>query len=300
MSYFTERNNMRTPTKKTETISITMYSLLLDCCDKYLDNIAWLHPQQCPDGRGVCGLDYQKFSNTLKFEVPDLYRGNYDRIESPNEYRDFDQYSLLDYIEYIGINIKDITARNFHSYFGHDDLDFETKPSEKTYSQYQNEINNIFQKTGLLYILTNKKEIERVVEFDVLSGKVQAFTQTVMEKGTRELLEEAIALYRNPRPENQYLAVEKMWDALERLKTYYSPSLDKKHSVDKIITAMGNNDVHFTSIFETEFKELTTIGNNFRIRHHETTKIDITDNNHYDYFFNRCLSLIALSLQYIQ
>ena len=50
----------------------------------------------------------------------------------------------------------------------------------------------------------------------------------------------------------------------------------------------------------TYLKELTTIGNNFRIRHHETNKIDIVDIRHYDYFFNRCLALIALALQYLQ
>lgn len=52
-------------------------------------------------------------------------------------------------------------------------------------------------------------------------------------------------------------------------------------------------------MFEKEFYELTTIGNNFRIRHHETTKIDIEDDEHYDYFYKRCLSLITVASQYL-
>ena len=48
------------------------------------------------------------------------------------------------------------------------------------------------------------------------------------------------------------------------------------------------------------FKSLTSIGNHYRIRHHETDKINITDSRYYDYFFNRCLSLIALAIQYLQ
>ena len=52
--------------------------------------------------------------------------------------------------------------------------------------------------------------------------------------------------------------------------------------------------------FDTEFQALTKIGNNFRIRHHETDKVEITDVRHYDYFFNRFLSLIALALQYLE
>jgi len=45
---------------------------------------------------------------------------------------------------------------------------------------------------------------------------------------------------------------------------------------------------------------LTSIGNKYRIRHHETDKIDITDVRYYDYLFNRCLSLIALAIKYLQ
>ena len=47
----------------------------------------------------------------------------------------------------------------------------------------------------------------------------------------------------------------------------------------------GNND--FQTLFNDEFIALTKIGNNYRIRHHETDKVDITDDNYYDYFFNR-------------
>lgn len=89
---------------------------------------------------------------------------------------------------------------------------------------------------------------------------------------------------------NLEIAVEKLWDAFERLKTYYSSTLDKKKSVNKIICDMSSNLKPYEEIFEKEFHELTAIGNNFRIRHHETTKTDIEDNRHYDYFYKRCLA----------
>ena len=65
-------------------------------------------------------------------------------------------------------------------------------------------------------------------------------------------------------------------------------------------TSLNINTIAARVVLTAEFKELTTIGNNFRIRHHETNKIDIVDIRHYDYFFNRCLALIALALQYLQ
>ena len=60
---------------------------------------------------------------------------------------------------------------------------------------------------------------------------------------------------------------------------------------------MSGNQNSYHDLFEKEFYELTAIGNNFRIRHHETTKIDIEDSRHYEYFYKRCLSLISIALQ---
>ena len=115
----------------------------------------------------------------------------------------------------------------------------------------------------------------------------------------RDLLDQAIALHQRPDNAAHKDAMEKIWDALERLKTYYT-SLDKKASASKIVNDMANSDSSFIELFSSEFKALTDIGNNYRIRHHETDKVDITDPRHYDYFFNRCLSLIALAIQYLQ
>lgn len=63
---------------------------------------------------------------------------------------------------------------------------------------------------------------------------------------------------------------------------------------------MSNNNQNYIDLFTKEFYELKDIGNNFRIRHHETSKIDIPDPNYYDYFFNRCLSLIGLAIKYLK
>lgn len=62
---------------------------------------------------------------------------------------------------------------------------------------------------------------------------------------------------------------------------------------------MANENSNFINLFDKEFRTLTDIGNNYRIRHHETNKIDSTDVHYYDYLFNRCLSLIALAIKYL-
>lgn len=73
--------------------------------------------------------------------------------------------------------------------------------------------------------------------------------------------------------------------------------VDKKQSIAKLINGMANGDRAFVRIFDEEFKALTTIGNDFCIRHHEINKIDINDDRFFDYFFNRCLSLIVLAIE---
>lgn len=118
----------------------------------------------------------------------------------------------------------------------------------------------------------------------------------IQESGLKELLQEANKYYDEG---NLRIAVEKVWDAFERLKTYYSPTLDKKKSINRIICDMSSNKDPYKELFDKEFCELTAIGNNFRIRHHETTKTDIEDNRHYEYFYKRCISLISVAVQYL-
>ncbi|MDT2822951.1 hypothetical protein P7H74_14440 [Enterococcus devriesei] len=118
----------------------------------------------------------------------------------------------------------------------------------------------------------------------------------IYEVGLKELIDDAMRYYEEG---NVKIAVEKMWDAFERLKTYYGPELNKKDSAQKIIRKMSNNVESYMVVFEREFNELTKIGNNFRIRHHEKNKINLIDERHTDYFYKRCLTLISTAIQYL-
>ena len=300
MAYYTERHGMRKPVNKTYDITPPVYSLLSKCCEKYFNNIAWKYPEQCPDGYGCCGLDYQQFDANIRYEIPGLFRNERDQIDVPKQYTlpwgdnpcdEYDAYALLDYIEFFAQNCRDVDVGGFHSFFAHHHL--ELKNSDSVYKQFQADINDIFRKTGSLYQLTDSKIIERIVENTPLTPEIENTVSQIKETGTRELLEEAIALYKQPYPESARDAVEKIWDALERLKTYYT-NLDKKASASKIVDDMAGGNAAFLKLFNDEFKVLTDIGNGFRIRHHETNKVDITDPRHY-----RCLSLIALAIQYL-
>ncbi|MDR0429361.1 MAG: hypothetical protein LBH58_02640 [Tannerellaceae bacterium] len=153
------------------------------------------------------------------------------------------------------------------------------------------EINLLLKNNGIVYKLAGGK-----MEVAKMSLKNK---EVITEPGLKELVEQATTLYNNKTTSDKQLAVEKIWDALERLKTYYS-GLDKKKSSEKIINDMSNQNDTYKELFNDEFLKLTKIGNDFRIRHHETNKTDIIDNNYYDYFFLRCYALIDTALKYLK
>src|SRR5690606_6537598 len=94
---------------------------------------------------------------------------------------------------------------------------------------------------------------------------------------------------------DKQIAVEKLWDAFERVKTYFESN--KKESSKKLVNMISNN--FDSKVIDDEFKLLTNIGNEYRIRHHETDKKEIPDKKHLNYLFFRMLSLIDLSLNAI-
>lgn len=300
MKLYTERHGIRAPREKTYAIDRDMYSLLLDCCKKYQKNLTHIFTLNChhdfTDSDYVV-FDEKGFTTRIKIRIPSLFRNEYDRICVPTDDVEYDQYSLLDYIEFFAQNMQDISERwNSERYRNYQTIDCYS--TSYIFKEFQDEINGIFTDAGLLYELTDKKIIERVVENSPLTIEIENSFAAVAEAGTSELLKDAVALYKTPNPAARQDLVEKIWDAFERLKTYYT-TLDKKHSLEKIVNDIAGGNPDFVNLFNGEFKALTDIGNNYRIRHHETYKIDITDARYYDYLFNRCLSLIALVIKYL-
>lgn len=158
--------------------------------------------------------------------------------------------------------------------------------------EFEDQINVIFDVNNLGLKLKNG-EVENIFEKQIKSEDIASSD----EPGIQELLQEAVQFYNEA---NLKIAVEQLWDAFERLKTYYSPNLDKKASAEKIISNMSNDDIAYKNLFDDEFSALTKIGNDFRIRHHEKNKVNIDDNRHYEYFYKRCLALINTALLYLE
>jgi len=96
----------------------------------------------------------------------------------------------------------------------------------------------------------------------------------------------------SPGPESLQASVEKLWDAFERLKTVHS-DVDKRRSIVRLI-GQAVTEENFREIIESESVLLTEIGNRFRIRHSETSQVELESKDHKEYLFYRLFSLVIL------
>lgn len=279
--------------------------------ERYKELIDYGHGQ--PVDKISNNIDYKAKKHICsimqEFSEPILIRPNrYDNWTETTNALDIAIKRLNDFMDFPVIDLKGAMFSScpteelfagFFTPFIFDVMEFqfeELSPNEK--DAFQTAINTSLKNDNISFRLTDRGLVEQLVDHEVLSSEIISMTEQIKEPGLKELLNIAIEKHMQPDLQSHKDAVEKLWDAFERLKTYY-PELKKNESSDKIISDMAGGNSQFTQLFRDEFFALKNIGNGFRIRHHETNTTDITDVRHYDYFFNRCLSLIALAIQYL-
>lgn len=302
MVYFSERHGFSQPKIKTPIIDVKKYSLLFDCVEKRFNNLAYKFPDICPhDLKSILGLDYDKFYNMVSYEIGNIYKDTTGKFVKPaNNWRPsrpiiYDQYALLNLIEYVAVFCKDFEINGAHNFFNHYHLTF--FDSNLVFKAFQKDINDIFETTGLTYVLNDDKKIERLLGDDLSTQEVLTNIEKIDDNVLRNLIKEGILLYLKPNPVDRRLALDKLWDALERIKTHYEAK--KIVSVNKVIDTISLGENHYKELFDEEFTKLTSIGNDFQIRHFERGVYEIIDERHFEYFFNRCLALVSMVIKFL-
>ena len=152
---------------------------------------------------------------------------------------------------------------------------------------FETEVNAIIQDIGY-----------KLMDGKIMSVQPQITVELPQEPSLRDLIQIAQQYFIKEDSISKQLALEKIWDAFEKLRTYYST--DKKTSVARLIDEISNGDASLSERLNEEFLELGKIGNNYQIRHFETGKIPISDIRLKEYWYQRCLSLINLSIKFIE
>jgi hypothetical protein len=154
-------------------------------------------------------------------------------------------------------------------------------------SNFSNEINEILKEISFQLV---DCKIEPSISEVTVSAPIQ-------DESLKGLVEQAESLYKEKNEISLQLAVEKLWDALERVKTLDGST--KTNFIDRIFSKISKDNFAFKDYIGNEFMELTKIGNNFQIRHFEADKTPIKDNRIREYLYGRCSVLLTLILKFI-
>jgi hypothetical protein len=282
--YFSERELGPKPRTEDE-IGAAVWGGLVAYINSLIDNgyFGDKFPEMCPDNDGVVGTNRSTMSMAVSAEFPELSIP----LEASEK---FPTLFILDFLEFCHEHVAKPIQGRYHQFFGLHHLSFDVIPGQEEFRQ---RVNRIFSRNGITFELQSNGQVSRLAP-PVVSGLLE---QAIFHTGDQfldSMLESARAKYLNPSLQVRLEALEKLWDAWERIKTLEYPA-DKKKSVN-ILLGKASSEPNFRERLDSEANELTTIGNNFMIRHTETTKTPILSSAHVDYLFHRMFALVYLVL----
>ncbi len=153
-------------------------------------------------------------------------------------------------------------------------------------------------------IVSEFNSILETLGYKLLGGKIEAsqsqlkIVEPSNDNDLKSLIQDAMTYHKKNTEDDSQRALEKIWDAFERLKTYYGT--EKKQSLQRIEDFISQGNENVKSLIDKEFDNLTNIGNDFEIRHFERGKINIQSKDLKDYLFDRCSILINFVLKSIE
>ena len=154
-------------------------------------------------------------------------------------------------------------------------------------------------KTGLLaYLLVNdvEKKSDKFISndsVDLMHKKDEVQEDTKIN----EIIEESKLYMRSDDLGQKQIALEKIWDAFERIKTVYEEEGSKKEKIENLIDKVSYGSETNKNMLDNEFSELTRIGNVYEIRHFEKGKQEIPSDGFREYLYFRMLSLISFCIK---
>ena len=283
--YFSDRENGPRP-RTEEVIGLVVWKGIAATVQSLVDDGSFgiTYPAICNDGSDVFGTHVVNWQSVLMAEHPGIewpFRSD----EAPAT------LAILDLIQFAHDNIGKPIQGGYHDHFRHHHLTFDRIAGK---AEFRQKISRLFARNGLAYELREDGMIVRLAP-TVLHEMLQAATFETGDGTLDSILESARTKFLNPNPQVRREALEKLWDAWERLKTLEAGK-DKKSQVKNLLDK-ASTETNFRSVLETEAIALTGIGNNFLIRHSETNRAPIGPDHHVDYLFHRLFSLVWMLLK---
>ncbi len=296
VAYFTDRDNGPSA-RNVETVSQLLWGGVVSAVSRRVASGAFgrSFPELCPDGNAVVGVGSYDLGLAVRAEVPALAEAKLCREErwSEPEYTgwplDADRLpatgAVLDLVEFCFHHVAEPTELNHHSYYSHHHLTFDVDAGRL---QWMEDMNSLFARNSAAYELTGSGEIVRLGT-PVVGESVRSVRLKTGEEQLDDLLERARSKYLSPDPVHRRESLEQLWDAFERTKTIRDP--DKKAGIGRLLAEVASSPAT-EDLLQAESRALTSIGNDFCIRHHETTRAQISADD-VDWLFHRCFAFLA-------
>lgn len=289
-SYFSDREFGPAPRDRDtlkENTRDALYAYIGTCINN--NWFAEKFPYRCDDGNVICGTEIDGLGT--------LITGHVEAVQWPmkNAYHMSDA-DIFDLVEFAAQRVslpsplRDSYHKDgYHSIMKHHHLKFDRKAGLK---EFRNAVNQLLERGSANFILNEEGRIRRLgsAPVRILVSKLQPDTGDATLDG---LILLATDLYMSKDAVQRQIALEKLWDGFERLKTIKG-SGDKKKRVQALLSAV--HPVDLRTRINAEMLELSNIGNQFQIRHTETDKTPVPDPAR-DYLFTRMGSMITFILE---
>lgn len=242
-------------------------------------------PAACPDGGPAYDCNWQAFGHMLRAEVGDIDWPLPDQGLPPTDV-------ILDVLVFCADSVGKPINGAYHSFYQHHHLSWNR---EAGLARFLSDVNRIFARNGVAYELTPDGQARRLLP----EPFAKALRSTVFRTGddeTDRLLETARHRIALPKEDDRRDALEKVWDAFERVKTL-EPGSDKRQRADALLDRAAVPGTEFRKILGEEALALTRIGNTFRIRHSEVDQERLSSLEHVDYLFWRMFAFVRMVLK---
>lgn len=193
--------------------------------------------------------------------------------------------AILDLLEFCYKHVAHIEHTRYHDFFGHEHLFFDVGTGQ---AELRDDINTMFRRNRSVYEMDYHGDIERIGT-SMITTTVKDTVFNTGDSTLDTLLENAREKYLDRSPKARVESLHALWDALERMKTIEDKN--KKRGIELLISKVTCT-AEMGKVIDDELSDLTDIGNNFRIRHHEVGKIDINLHD-VDYLFHRAFATVA-------
>jgi hypothetical protein len=286
MNYFTDREFGTRPAA-IDVIDARLWGGLHTLITNRINDssFGYLFPEYCSDGEGPCGCDAQAFGLAISAEIPSVdWPLSLDLVPATPV--------ILDLLEFCANAVGQKIEGSYHSYMRHYHLSWDKNAGLISFVA---DVNRLFVRNALGFQLTPEGKVQRLLP-QPIADTLRWTLFTTEDAVTNQLLEEARTRIVSPKPGERQIALEKLWDAFERLKTL-EPGSNKKTQAEALLNRMAPQSSFLRTTLDDEAAALTKIGNNFLIRHSERDKEALTTIEQVDYFFWRMFAFIRLILK---